>query len=433
MAVRYIDLPPDPGAPMRRTPTPCFALILAAAGCGGGATGPTPPPPPPPPPAPAVAAVTISPQGLTLPVGGQGQLAADAKAANGATVGGVAIGWTSRAPNVATVTNTGLVTGVAAGQTEVIAAAQGKADTVLVVVLGAFQLVVTPGPAAVDIGKSAAFAVEARDGSGLVIPTPPVSWGSSAPTIATVSGSGISTGVAAGVSTISARSGTVLSNGALLTVRDTTSASRVCNGVLGFAKFEGTIDYGYKSVGQQTDGGFLIDADDNGILTATLVKTSDGPFLASWSGDIHGSASTTQRKYDGSNSETRSGGGPIIGIPLQFGGAPVLPKMTLIADLQLCTWRLTALAMLSVRQTYLGTTTQKEEPVAMLQFSSIIGDPRLGLLLPTGSLTPRSLVWGVMHPTDDAVMPLGFAAELFNPIDRSVGQGTGGMVLVPKP
>lgn len=418
---------------MRRTPTSCFALILTAAGCGGGATGPTPPPPPPPPPGPAVAAVLITPRGLTLPVGGQGQLAADAKAANGSTVAGVTIGWTSRAANVATVTNSGLVTGVAAGQAEVIAAAQGKADTVLVIVLGTFQLVVTPGSAAVDIGKSAAFSVEARDGTGLVIPTPPVTWGSSTPTIATVSGTGISTGVAAGVSTISARSGTVLSNGALLTVRDTTSASRVCNGILGIPAFDGTVDYGYKSVGQRTDGGFLIDADDNGILKATLVKTSDGPFLASWSGDIQGSASTTQRKYDNSNSETRSGGGPIIGIPLQPGGAPVLPKMTLIADLQRCSWQLTAGATLSVRQTYLGTTTQKEEAVAMLRFSSTIGDPRLGYLLPTGSLTPRSLLWSGMHPNEDAVMPLGFAAELFNPIDRSVGQGTGGMVLVPKP
>lgn len=106
-------------------------LIATAAGCGdstgsGGGGGNN-----------TVGSVTLSvgtQQNLT--VGGTLQLTADVRTTSGA-VSSAAVTWTSTNGTVASVSGTGLVTALAAGSTNIIAAAGSRADTVAVVVQGA--------------------------------------------------------------------------------------------------------------------------------------------------------------------------------------------------------------------------------------------------------------------------------------------------------
>ncbi len=85
------------------------SLVLLALACN-----PPTETPPPPPPAP-VASVAVSPGTPSILVGTAVQLSAATKDAQGSTLSGRAITWSSSAEAVATVNATGLVTGVSAG------------------------------------------------------------------------------------------------------------------------------------------------------------------------------------------------------------------------------------------------------------------------------------------------------------------------------
>ncbi|MBC8087947.1 MAG: Ig-like domain-containing protein [Phycisphaerae bacterium] len=77
-----------------------------------------------------VAAVVVTPLTAQLTVGGTpSQLTAVARDANGATLAGRAIAWSSSAVGVATVSQTGLVTAVAAGTTTITATSDGRSGT----------------------------------------------------------------------------------------------------------------------------------------------------------------------------------------------------------------------------------------------------------------------------------------------------------------
>jgi len=79
--------------------------------------------------------VIIAPNGMTLSLGGQGNLTADATDTTGAVLPGSAVTWSSLNPSVAAVDDTGRVSGLSVGTTRVLASAQGRADTVTVVVV----------------------------------------------------------------------------------------------------------------------------------------------------------------------------------------------------------------------------------------------------------------------------------------------------------
>lgn len=85
-----------------------LAALLTLAACGG----PTAPPPPPPPPP---ASVTVTPATLNLVVGETGQLTATVSNATGG------VNWTTNAAQVATVSQTGLVSAVGAGNATITA------------------------------------------------------------------------------------------------------------------------------------------------------------------------------------------------------------------------------------------------------------------------------------------------------------------------
>lgn len=157
-----------------------------------------------------VAGVSMS-AGATLNVGlGQAvQLTATPQDAAGRSLFRP-ITWASSAPAVATVSSTGLITSVTAGTTTITATSEGKVGTTLV------TIVPPPPVATVTLSLSSGLmpstvgvplTVTLRDASNnLLTDARIVTWATSDAAIATVSSTGVVTGVAAGTVTITATS-----------------------------------------------------------------------------------------------------------------------------------------------------------------------------------------------------------------------------------
>lgn len=105
-----------------------FLFLIVVAACGGG-TGPQ-----------VVASVSVTPPQPSMVAGQTVQLSAAAMDAAGVAIAGKTATWSSSATGFASVSGTGLVTGVAAGQATITATIDGKSGTSLVTV--------TPPPSA---------------------------------------------------------------------------------------------------------------------------------------------------------------------------------------------------------------------------------------------------------------------------------------------
>lgn len=184
------------------------ALLVGAAACGGGSTEP-----------PAVASVEITAPAPTLfvgPAGGQAvQFVAVTKAANGTALPGRVVVWGSQQLGVATVSATGLVTAVSLGTAQITATSEGRTGSVniTVAVVPVSTVAVTPATPAVFVGTTVQLAAEPRDSTGAALSARTVTWSTADAARATVSASGLVTGVGVGAVTITAtsegRTGTV--------------------------------------------------------------------------------------------------------------------------------------------------------------------------------------------------------------------------------
>jgi glucose/arabinose dehydrogenase len=140
----------------------CEVLILAALwACGGDEGGDVQAP------GPTVATVTVTAPATTVEVGQTLQLTATAKDAGGAVLEGRAFEWASGDESVASVSETGLVTGVAAGDAEIRATSEGVA--------GSLAVTVTAPPAPPPPGGSSVGLQEVASGLGspLYLTSPP--------------------------------------------------------------------------------------------------------------------------------------------------------------------------------------------------------------------------------------------------------------------
>ncbi len=159
------------------------ALLLALVGCGGSPTGPVA----------TVEQVVIADGDLVIGVGQESPLVAIALGAGG-TVVNTTISWRSTSPAVATVSGSGRLTGVTEGTSLVIASAGGKADTIGVTVQGVppsgVQAVrISDDDLLLGIGDIDTLNAIALGAGGAVINTP-ITWQSTAVTVATVASSG---------------------------------------------------------------------------------------------------------------------------------------------------------------------------------------------------------------------------------------------------
>src|SRR5690348_11025216 len=159
------------------------------------------------PPAP-VASVTLSPASATVNEGQSLQLTATLRDANGNVLVGRSITWSSSTSSAATVNGTGLVTGVVAGSTTITATSEGQSGTsaITVVHMPVASVTVTPASGTVSAGSSLQLTATPKDANGNPLVGRTVTWQSSNTAAATVSGSGLVTGVAAGSATITATS-----------------------------------------------------------------------------------------------------------------------------------------------------------------------------------------------------------------------------------
>ncbi|HEX5385193.1 MAG TPA: Ig-like domain-containing protein [Gemmatimonadales bacterium] len=156
-----------------------------------------------------VASVTVSPDPAGVVVGATVQLTATLKDAGGNVLTGRAVTWSSSNTSVATVSPSGDVTGVAAGTATITAASEGRSGGASLTVspVPVATVTVTPNPASVQTGATVQLTATLKDADGNVLSGRTVTWSSNATSKATVSTSGLVTGVAVGSATITASSG----------------------------------------------------------------------------------------------------------------------------------------------------------------------------------------------------------------------------------
>jgi Bacterial surface proteins containing Ig-like domains len=157
-----------------------------------------------------VATVTVSAPSTSVVVGGTIALTATTRDASGTVLTGRGVAWSSGTPAVATVNaTTGVVTAVAPGSSTITATSEGKSGSVTITVslVPVATVTVTPSALPLTVGQTGALAATTKDAGGAVLTGRGVTWSSGTPGVATVDPtSGLVTAVAAGTSTISAKS-----------------------------------------------------------------------------------------------------------------------------------------------------------------------------------------------------------------------------------
>lgn len=156
-----------------------------------------------------VASVTVSPSSRTLTVGQTATLSATALDAAGNVIAGAPITWSSTNTAVATVSSGGVVSAVAAGSATILATSGTAVGTAAITVTNppVNRIVVTPANPQVDEGKTVQLTATAYDANNNVISGLTFTWTSSNTNRATVSSTGLVTGVNDGNVTITASAG----------------------------------------------------------------------------------------------------------------------------------------------------------------------------------------------------------------------------------
>ncbi|HEX4600959.1 MAG TPA: fibronectin type III domain-containing protein [Gemmatimonadales bacterium] len=155
-----------------------------------------------------VAAVTVSPATASLSNGQTVQLTATPKDASGTPLSGRVVTWAMSNAAVATVSGSGLVTGGGAGTATITATSEGQsgASAVTVTVVPVASVAVSPATASLSNGQTVQLTATPKDASGTPLSGRVVTWATSNAAVATVSGSGLVTGVVPGTATITATS-----------------------------------------------------------------------------------------------------------------------------------------------------------------------------------------------------------------------------------
>lgn len=149
--------------------------------------------------APDIARIDVVPASSSLEANGSVQLAAIGRLASGEPIAGLPMAWRSLNTNVAIVDGEGLVTAVGAGEARIEAgfgSVTGSAS-VTVAPVRAASIAVTPASVTIFVAGSTLLTADVRDADGNALERSP-EWTSRSPAIATVNGSGVVTGVAAG-------------------------------------------------------------------------------------------------------------------------------------------------------------------------------------------------------------------------------------------
>jgi trimeric autotransporter adhesin len=155
-----------------------------------------------------IASIAVTPAADEVVVSQTLQLTAVAKDAAGGTLSGRAVVWTTSDAAKATVSSTGLITGVAAGAVTITASAEGKSGTASITVkpkpVGA--VILSPAQVSIEVAQTRQLSAQVTDDQGNVLSGRPIAYASENTSIATVSPSGVVTAVAIGATKINATS-----------------------------------------------------------------------------------------------------------------------------------------------------------------------------------------------------------------------------------
>jgi len=170
-----------------------------------------------------ITAVRVTPSALTLGVGETSQLAATATYSDASTAACTPTSWSSSLPRAATVSNSGLVTAIAKGAASVTAvcdsvASSSAALTVSVAKPTITTVALSPSTLTLKIGAVAQLVATATYSDGSTAACTPTTWNSTAPLLASVSGSGQIAAIGSGALSVSAVCDGVTSSPAALTV-----------------------------------------------------------------------------------------------------------------------------------------------------------------------------------------------------------------------
>jgi uncharacterized protein YjdB len=223
--------------------------------------------------APTIVSIAVTPVGQTLGIGISQQYVATATYSDGSSSDlSSGVTWTSSSPSVVTVTAAGVITTVAAGNTNITATLGSLTDSSTLTVVAAHltSIAVSPGVQSMAAGTTMQFSAIGSfdDGSTQLLTN--LTWSSSTPATATVDALGVVTGVGSGTSTITATSGSV-SGTASLTVTGATLVS------IAVSPANSTMAQG--TTKQFTATGTFSDASVQDITT-TVVWTSSNPAAA---------------------------------------------------------------------------------------------------------------------------------------------------------
>ena len=153
--------------------------------------------------------VAVTPDSVSLmALGDTVRLSAEVLDQAGRPMPGAAVAWSSADPAVVSVDSTGLVRAEGSGATTVMATAGSASGSASVsVTQSASSVMVTPPEASIGPGDTLRLAAQALDANGHPVVGAEFSWSSSDESVATVDGSGLVRGTAAGATTITAAAG----------------------------------------------------------------------------------------------------------------------------------------------------------------------------------------------------------------------------------
>src|SRR5207253_629323 len=155
-----------------------------------------------------VASVEVTPATASVQAGQTVQLTATPRDAGGTPLSGRTVTWSSSNTAVATVSNSGVVSGVTPGSATITATSEGKSGTSAITVtpVPVASVDVTPPSASVQAGQTVQLTATPKDANGAPLSGRTVTWSSSNTAVATVSNSGLVSGVTPGTATITATS-----------------------------------------------------------------------------------------------------------------------------------------------------------------------------------------------------------------------------------
>jgi uncharacterized protein YjdB len=177
-----------------------WAALLVVAACGSATTDEVTPS--------EVASVAVSPPTSTVSIGAQLPLRVIVEDAIGDTITNIDVHWSVQDPTIATVSTTGVVTGVKLGSTQVAASAAGKSGigTVTVEKTPVSKVVVTPSQVDAAPGAQKQLTATALDAAQNPLAGRAVTWSTSNAEVAKVDANGNVSAMAAGTATITATS-----------------------------------------------------------------------------------------------------------------------------------------------------------------------------------------------------------------------------------